>query len=91
MYVYCWSVCGDDWFNLCTLITQCATGVQPDPAPESTQTGPGEAALTSHHPYTLKQYRYVYFYFCKGIPCLDERETKNRQEIGLKERGRNVA
>ena len=25
----------DGWFNLCTLITPCATGVQPHPAPES--------------------------------------------------------
>ena len=33
-------VCGDGWFNLCTLITQCATGVQPHPAPESNQTPP---------------------------------------------------
>ena len=47
------SVCGDGWFNLCTLITQCATGVQPHPAPESNQTGPGEAASTSHHPHIL--------------------------------------
>ena len=45
-------MCGDGWFNLCTLITQCATGVQPHPAPESNQTRPGEAASTRHHPHT---------------------------------------
>ena len=30
------SVCGDAWFNLCTLMTECETGVQ--------QTRPGAAA-----------------------------------------------
>ena len=40
------SVWGDGWSNLCTLITQWATGVQPHPAPESNQTPPGEAAST---------------------------------------------
>ena len=34
------SVCGDGWFNLCSLITQRETGVQPPPAPESNQTRP---------------------------------------------------
>ena len=34
----------DGWSNLCSLITQCATGVQPHPAPESNQTPPAEAA-----------------------------------------------
>ena len=29
------SVCGYGWFNLCTLIAQCATGKQPHPAPQS--------------------------------------------------------
>ena len=44
----------DGWFNLCTLITPCATGVQPHPAPESNQSdsGPDEAAYTNH-PHTL--------------------------------------
>ncbi|CAL8387263.1 unnamed protein product [Boreogadus saida] len=36
------SVCVVGWFNLCTLITLCATGVQPHPAPESNQTQPGD-------------------------------------------------
>ena len=31
------SVCGDGWFNLPTLISQCATGVQPHLAPQSQQ------------------------------------------------------
>ena len=31
------SVWGDGWYNLCTLISQCTTGVQPYPAPESNQ------------------------------------------------------
>ena len=48
------SVCGDGWLNLCTLITQCATGVQPHSAPESNQSdsGLGETALTSRQPHT---------------------------------------
>ena len=29
------SACGAGWFNLCTLVTQCATGVQPPAAPGS--------------------------------------------------------
>jgi hypothetical protein len=47
------SVYGDGWFNLCRLITQCTTGVQPNPAPGSNQTPPGEAAETSRHPHSL--------------------------------------
>ena len=38
------SACGYGWSNLCTLITQRATGVQPHPAPDFNQTRPGEAA-----------------------------------------------
>ena len=38
------SVYSDGWFNLCPLMTQCATGVQPHLAPESNRTRPGEAA-----------------------------------------------
>ena len=51
-------VCGDGWFDMCKLVTQCITGVHiesSDPAPESNPTAPGEAASTSHHPHTLPQ------------------------------------
>ena len=47
------TVCGDGWFNLCTWITQCVTGVQPHPAQSPIRLVPGEAASTSHHPHTL--------------------------------------
>ena len=39
------------------LTAQCATSVQPHPAPESNQTSPGEAASTSRHPHTLPHFR----------------------------------
>ena len=41
-------VCADGCFNLCTLITPCATGVQPHLAQEYS-----EAAKTRNHPHTL--------------------------------------
>ncbi|CAL8234129.1 unnamed protein product [Arctogadus glacialis] len=49
-------VCGDFWFNLCTLIAQCVTGVQPLPAPESNQTGQPRLlgpAIIHTHSHTL--------------------------------------
>ena len=58
------SVCVVGWFNLCTLITLCATGVQPHPAPESNQTQPGEADSTSHRPHTLPQFEWWQCYYC---------------------------
>ena len=36
---------GDGWLNLCTLISQCTTGVQPHPAPESIQSDSGQVRL----------------------------------------------
>jgi len=45
------TVCGDGGFNMCALIRQRTSGVQPHPTPPST--GPGEAALASHQPHTL--------------------------------------
>ena len=50
------SVWGDGWSNLCTLITQWATGVQPHPAPESNQTGQPRLlglAIIHTHSHTL--------------------------------------
>ena len=49
--------------------TQRATGVQPHLAPESNQTGPGEAASTSHRRHTFPHIGvyvsiYVYVYRC---------------------------
>ncbi|CAL8272225.1 unnamed protein product [Lota lota] len=44
------SVCGGGWFNLCTLIAQCATGVQPHPAPESNQSDSGQVRLLKPAP-----------------------------------------
>ena len=42
------SVCGDAWFNLCTLMTECETGVQ--------QTRPVAVALTIiHTQYTFRK------------------------------------
>ena len=50
MYCQLNSLCVEmAWFNCCTLITQCATGVQPHPAPKSIQTGPGAAAVIHTH------------------------------------------
>ena len=39
------SVCDDGWFNQCTLIAQCTTGVQPHPFPEFNQTDSGQGRL----------------------------------------------
>ena len=41
----CVCVCGDGGFDPCTLVSQCATGVQPHPAPESNQFDAGQVRL----------------------------------------------
>ena len=50
-----WSVCGDGWLNLCTLIAHCSTSMQSRSAPESNQSDSGQGRLpnTSDHPHTL--------------------------------------
>ena len=35
----------DGWFNLCTLVPECRTGVKPHPAPESIQPDSGHVRL----------------------------------------------
>ena len=48
MYCQLNSLCVEmAWFNCCTLITQCATGVQPHPAPKSNW-----ARCGCRHPHT---------------------------------------
>ena len=65
----CESVCGDGWFNLCTLIVQCTKGVQPHPAPECNQSDSGQVKLlkqTINHThsqiYTLTVYILFIFF-----------------------------
>ena len=48
------SVSGKGWFNLCSLIAQCATGVQPHPAPESNQSESGQIILTRSYECVIK-------------------------------------
>ncbi|CAL8296460.1 unnamed protein product [Lota lota] len=60
------SVCGDGWFNLCTLIAQCATGVQPHPAPESNQSDSGQVrllkpAINHTHSHNMFLYKCILF------------------------------
>ena len=52
MQVISLGLCGG---GCCTLITQCATGVQPHPAPEYNKTGPGkllQPAILHTHSYS---------------------------------------
>jgi hypothetical protein len=54
-------VCGDARVNLGTLVTQCAPGVQPHPAPESSQSASGQVrplqpAVLHTHSDTLHAY-----------------------------------
>ena len=48
------NVLGDGWFNLCTLISQCTTGVKPHPASVSNHSDSGQVRLfqpaISHKP-----------------------------------------
>ena len=59
------NVCGDGWNNVWSLTAQCATGVQPQPAPESNQTDLAQVMQlqpdTTHTP-TIS-YIYIYFFF----------------------------
>ncbi|CAL8326343.1 unnamed protein product [Lota lota] len=73
------SVCGGGWFNLCTLIAQCATGVQPHPAPDSNQSDSGQvrllkpATIHTHTPTMTFPLGCMYIYhilccfYCNGI------------------------
>ena len=58
-------MCGDDWFNQYTLITQSERGVQLHPALGSNQTRPGEAAKnqqSSTHTSTTTNKQYNKFW-----------------------------
>ena len=72
MQELCLSERGDGWFNLCSLISQCATGVQPHPALESNQRPPGEAASTSHHTHTHTRTRTHTHTHILKISCLSK-------------------